>query len=125
MKNPSLMQKLLDFADIDEDEQYETSLPSSVWNPSAFPEYAFKEQLAKSQQKVLKKKEEEKSNGQRESIDFVSATNSNNSSRNGTPGLASRGGAMSAAERVMAGLDKGLSNSPQTQGVKRKSRFDT
>lgn len=125
MRNPSLMQKLLDFAEIDEEEQYKTSLSNSLWNPAAFPEYAFKEHLAKSQQKILKRKEEEKSNSQRENIDFVSASTSNNTSRNATPGLVSRGGTKSAAERIMAGLDQGRSSSPHVQGVKRKSRFDT
>lgn len=125
MKNPSLMQKLLDFADIDETEQYLTALPSILWNPEAFPDYAFKEQLSKSQQMVLKRKEEEKSHGQRESIDFVSGTTSNSSSRTGTPGLTSRNNTKSAAERVMSGLDKGKASSPQVQGIKRKSRFDT
>lgn len=124
MKNPSLMQKLMDFADLDETEQYETSLSPALWNPADFPERAFKEQLSKSQQRILKKREEERLNGQRESIDFVSASASGTSSRNGTPGIASRNGPKSAAERIMAGLDRGTSNSPQSGGVKRKSRFD-
>jgi hypothetical protein len=126
MKNPSLMQKLMDFSDIDETSQYSTTLPKDIWDPGAFPETAFKEELARNQKKLLKRKEEEKLRGQREGVDFVPATvSSEASSRSGTPG----GGKApkSAAERIMAGLDsdRGRSNSPQVQGVKRKNRFDT
>lgn len=124
LKNPSLMEKLMDFADIDKIGQYMTSLPKDIWDPESFPAYAYKEDLAKSQQKILKKKEEEKSRGQREAVDFVPASVSGESSRSGTPGLI-KSGQKSAAERVMAGLDRGRSNSPQVQGVKRKTRFES
>jgi len=127
LKNPSLMQKLMDFSDIDEAGQYATTLPKNLWNPDGFPEYAYKEELAKSQQKILKKKEDEKARGQRESVDFVPATASGESlSRSGTPGgIGGRTGQKSAAERIMAGLDRGRSSSPQVQGTKRKTRFDS
>ncbi|KAH7364258.1 HCNGP-like protein-domain-containing protein [Rhexocercosporidium sp. MPI-PUGE-AT-0058] len=126
LMNPSLMQKLMDFSDIDEAGQYATTLPKELWNPDGFPSYAFKEELARSQQKILKKKEDEKSRGQRESLDFVPATPSTEPvSRNGTPSNGGRPTQKSAAERVMAGLDRGRSNSPQVQGTKRKSRFDS
>lgn len=122
LKNPSLMEKLMDFADISEEEQYATTLPRDIWDPSAFPNWAYKEELAKSQQQILKRREEEKLGGPRE---FVPAAMSGESSRAGTPGIASRGGPKSAAERVMAGLDRGRSGSPQVAGVKRKTRFDS
>ncbi|EPE31853.1 hypothetical protein GLAREA_11935 [Glarea lozoyensis ATCC 20868] len=125
MKNPALMQKLMDFSDIDEIGQYSTTLPKEIWNPRAFPETAFKEELAKSQKKILKRKEEERLRGQRGAVDFVpAAVTTEPSSRSGTPGGK---GPKSAAERIMAGLDsdRGRSNSPQVQGVKRKGRFDT
>lgn len=126
LKNPSLMQKLMDFADIDEAEQYATTLPQDLWNPTGFPEYAYKEELAKSQQKILKEREAKKVRGQREALDFVPATASgetrdaisNTGSINGK-------GQKSTAERIMAGLDKGRSNSSSTQGVKRKTRFES
>ncbi|TAQ83515.1 hypothetical protein B7494_g8156 [Chlorociboria aeruginascens] len=123
IKNPSLIQNLLDFAGIDEDGQYATTLPKELWDPCSFPEYAFKEELAKSQQEVLKRKEEEKSRGQREAVEFVPATISGDSSRSGTPGA--RIGQKSAAERIMAGLDRGRANSPHVQGVKRKARLES
>ena len=127
LKNPSLMQKLMDFADVDEAGQYATTLPKDLWDPDGFPEYAYKEELAHSQQKIHKKKEDEKARGQRESIDFVPAVASagESLSRSGTPGAGGRSGQKSAAERIMAGLDRGRSSSPQVQGTKRKTRFDS
>jgi hypothetical protein len=124
LKNPSLMQKLMDFADIDEAGQYATTLPKDLWNPDGIPGYAYKEELAHSQQKIRKKKEDEKAKGQRESIDFVPATGEP-LSRSGTPGTGGRTGQKSAAERIMAGLEMGRSSSPQVQGTKRKTRFDS
>jgi len=125
LKNPSLMQKLMDFSSIDEAGQYESTLPKELWNPNVFPAHAYKEDLAKSQQKILKKTEDEKLRGQRESVDFVPAsTTAESTSRGGTPGQLGRSGQKSAAERVMAGLDRGRSGSPQVQGTKRKTRFD-
>ncbi|KAH8676782.1 HCNGP-like protein-domain-containing protein [Tricladium varicosporioides] len=125
LKNPSLMQKLMDFAGIDEAGQYSTTLSKDLWNPDCFPEYAYKEQLAKSQQKILKRKEEEKARGLRESVDFVPASATADPSRAGTPISAAKSNQKSATERIMAGLDRGRSNSPQIQGVKRKTRFDS
>jgi len=127
LKNPSLMQKLMNFADIDEAGQYATTLAKDLWDPNGFPEYAYKEELAHSQQKIRKKREDEKAKGQRESIDFVpaAAPSGEPSSRSGTPGGGGRSGQKSAAERIMAGLDRGRSNSPQVQGTKRKTRFDS
>ena len=128
LKNPSMMQKLMDFADVDEAGQYTTTMSKELWDPSGFPEWAYKEELAKSQQKILKKREEEKTRGQREAVDFVPATASGESSRSGTPGASAGGrvGPKSAAERVMAGLDRGKSTSPAIQaGMKRKTRFES
>lgn len=120
LKNPSLMQKLMDFSSIDEGGQYESTLPNDLWNPNIFPAHAYKEELAKSQQKILKRSEDEKSRGQRESVDFVPASAAGESgSRSGTPGQLSKPGQKSAAERIMAGLDR---SSPQ--GTKRKTRFE-
>jgi len=123
LKNPSLMQKLMDFSDIDEAGQYATTLAKDLWNPAGFPEYAYKEELAKSQQRILKKKEDEKTRGRRESVEFVSATASESLSRSGTPGAGGRTGQKSAAERIR--LDRGRSSSPQVRGTKRKTRFDS
>jgi HCNGP-like protein len=114
LKNPSLMQKLMDFSDIDEAGQYATTLPKTLWNPNGFPASAYKEELLKSQQNILKKRENEK----RGKVDFVPATDIGNSSSLGNIGQ------KSAAERIMAGLDRGRSSSPQIP-KRRKTRFET
>ncbi|CAL3962144.1 unnamed protein product [Diplocarpon coronariae] len=125
LKNPSLMQKLMDFADIDDAGQYLTTLPRDLWDPYGFPAHAFKEELAKSQQRILKRQEEDKAKGQRDSLDFVPATSTSEiPSRNGTLSNSGRPGQKSAAERIMAGLDINRPSSSQAQGSKRKSRFD-
>ncbi|KAI9818178.1 MAG: hypothetical protein M1827_000803 [Pycnora praestabilis] len=123
LKNPSLLQKLMDFAGIDEKAQYASTLPQGIWDPNAFPAWAYKEELAKSQQEVLKWKEEEKAKVLRDALDFVPATKSGDFSRGGTPGLSAEGRAIkgSAAERVMAGLDRERKRSPLVyEGMKRK-----
>jgi hypothetical protein len=125
LKNPSLMQKLMDFSGIDEEDQYATTLPKDLWDPNGFPEYAYKEELAKSQQQIRKKLDEKKTRGQRDAVEFVPATASGESSRSGTPGSSGRTGPKSAAERVLSGLDRVRSSSPQVQNLKRKTRFDS
>jgi hypothetical protein len=124
LKNPSLMEKLLDFADIEERDSFATTLPQELWDPKGFPEWAYKEELAKSNAAVAKRLEEEKLGVARE---FVPASALGDSSRSGTPGLAARGTRpKSAAERVMAGLDLGEKSSLKVQaGMKRKTRFES
>jgi hypothetical protein len=114
LKNPSLLKKLMDYAGLDEQDQYSTTLPEDVWNPKGFPPWAFKEELARSQQEVTKKKEEERAKTRRESIEFVSANNSGQSSKEATPRASTGAKSLrgSAADRVMAGLDRGETSSP-------------
>ncbi|KAF5022111.1 hypothetical protein F66182_5857 [Fusarium sp. NRRL 66182] len=75
LKNPSLMDKLLKFVEVDERSQYSTTLPTDLWNPAAFPEWAFKDKLRKSHDKVAKEKEAERATGGRNTLDFVPSTN--------------------------------------------------
>ena len=126
LKNPSLLKKLMGFAGIEEDEQYATTLSDDLWEPAGFPSWAYKEELAKSQQEVLKQKEQERARNQRESIEFVSTSVSGNSSRAATPsGLgATKGLRGSAAERIMAGLDRDRVRSPQTSNLATRSGND-
>ncbi len=121
LKNPSLLQKLMASAGVDERDQYSTTLSKHIWDPTGFPTWAFKEELVKSQQDLTKRNEEEKSRILRDSLDFVSATHSEHSSRGGTPGPAAvvRGSRGSAAERVMAGLDRESTRSPQTASMRK------
>ena len=102
LKNPSLLPRLMVSAGLSSEQQYTTSLPSELWNPLAFPTWAYKEELAEAQHILSKKKEDERVNHQRGSIEFIAA---------GTPAKPSglvvpRGSKASAAERLMAGLDK-------------------
>lgn len=132
LRNPSLLQKLMDFAGISDEDQYASVLPPEVAVPTSFPAWAYADQLAKTQQEITKKRETEKARMQREAIDFVPSTGSGSSSRGATPGsTAGRSMRGSAAERVMAGLDKDKPRSPMTHdGAKRKeterrrTRFD-
>lgn len=115
LRNPSLLKKLMDYAGLDDQDQYSTTLPERVWDPKGFPPWAFKEDLARSQQEVTKKKEEELARTQRESIEFVSANNPGPPSRGATPGasIGTKGLRGSAADRVMVGLDRSETSSPQ------------
>ena len=125
LKNPNLLGKLMGFAGVEEDEQYSSTLPKDVWDPSGFPAWAFKEELAKSQQEVLKQQTEERAKVQRESIDFVSASASASaqSGRDGTPASVSNNKGLrgSAAERIMAGLDRERLRSPQMSNLTSRS----
>ncbi|KAF4948440.1 hypothetical protein FGADI_9637 [Fusarium gaditjirri] len=76
LKNPSLMDKLMRFVEVDEHSQYSTALATDLWNPAAFPEWAFKEKLRKSHDKVLKEKEAERTNGTRTTVEFVPSSTS-------------------------------------------------
>ncbi|KAI9865989.1 MAG: hypothetical protein M1813_001956 [Trichoglossum hirsutum] len=122
LKNPSLLQKLMGFAGIEGQGQYASTLPKDIWDPEALPVWGYKEELAKSQQEITKRLEEERARELRETIDFVPATASGDSSRGGTPGLSSgKGLGRSAAERVMAGLDRERTRSPLVNdGTKRR-----
>ncbi|KAI0516803.1 HCNGP-like protein-domain-containing protein [Xylaria bambusicola] len=49
MKNPALADKLLAFVELDNRDQYRTTLPVDLWDPDMFPRHAYKEQLRQSQ----------------------------------------------------------------------------
>lgn len=120
LKNPSLLQKLMASAGVDEHDQYSTTLPKDIWDPTGFSSWAYKEELAKSQQELTKRNEEDISRLQRESVDFVPATRTEPRNRGGTPGSAvvAKGFRGSAAERVMAGLDRESTMSPQVPSMR-------
>jgi hypothetical protein len=92
LRNPSLMDKLLDFVGIDEVGQYETTLPKELWDPRGFPEWAFRDKLSKSREKIAKEKEADRTGGGRTAIDFVASNSSSAGAATGTTGgLNSRG----------------------------------
>ena len=106
LKNPSLLPKLMEFAGVGRGLQYTTTLPTELWDPAGLPTWAYKEELAEAQYRNSKKKEEEKVRIQRESIEFVATGTSRQPSGSVIP----KATKASAAERVMAGLDKDSRN---------------
>lgn len=71
LKNPSLLIKMMEHAGIDEQTQYNTSLPVEVWNTYTLPPWAFKEELLRAQQEARQRMDDKKTSGQRSSIEFV------------------------------------------------------
>ncbi|KAK2768820.1 hypothetical protein FQN54_000680 [Arachnomyces sp. PD_36] len=117
LKNPGLLQKLMEHAGIDEQAQYAAALPTDLWDVSTLPSWGFKEELHSSQQEVRRKIEEKRAGMPRESIDFVSGSGSGDSSRAGTP---SGGKALSsAAERVSSNLNRSRESPGTSEGGKR------
>lgn len=108
-------------AGIDDKQQYASTLPKDVWDPDGFPEWAYKEGLEEGMRRAQKRREREEG----ERVEFVSK---------GFEGIPLQtddkgSGPVSAAERVMRGLDrrKASSRSPavvEGTGKKRVSRFD-
>lgn len=74
LKNPSLLTKMMQHAGINEQSQYDTSLPADVWSTSNLPQWGFKEELLRTQQDLRKKTEQKNAPGQRTSVDFVSGS---------------------------------------------------
>ncbi|KAJ4396726.1 hypothetical protein N0V93_000947 [Gnomoniopsis smithogilvyi] len=79
LKNPPLMDKLLDFVGLgaglevgprEATEQYATTLPTELWDPAAFPEWAYRGPLRKSQEKTQKEQARERG----EAVQFVPAS---------------------------------------------------
>lgn len=126
LKNPSLLRKLMDFAAIEDQDQYASTLPKNLWDTTGFPPWAYKEELAKAQQEMLKRREEEKARKQREAVEFVSGAASATSSRGGTPTTLPGGKGLrgSAAERVMAGLDRDKTKSPHVSDSAKRKEID-
>jgi HCNGP-like protein len=88
--NPGLLPMMMGRAGIDEEDQHNSSLPIHLWNPKAFPLWAYKEKLLQSQQEIRGKDDAQKkasSAAGKRTIDFTpSGGNSGNSSRKSTPG---------------------------------------
>ncbi|KAH8201051.1 hypothetical protein TruAng_004824 [Truncatella angustata] len=98
LKNPSLMDKLMDFAEINQKHQYRTTLEPDIWDPSIFPKPAYKEHLRQSQVEIGQAKARPRG----APVDFVTGSGAN--SRNSTPSGA---------------------QIPAASTGKRKTRFDT
>ena len=79
LRNPALIDKLLGFAGIETEftdgggaaaEQYSTTLEAGLWDPIAFPAWAYCGPLRKAQERVNK----ERDRGRGEPVEFVSSS---------------------------------------------------
>ncbi|KAK4931853.1 hypothetical protein LTR66_016018 [Elasticomyces elasticus] len=105
LRDPSLLPRLMQYAGINGEEQYASTLPEDVAVPTRFPDWCYADELVKSSEAMTKKFEQERAGTPRDAIDFVRTMHSAGSSRAGTPG------GKGVAERVKAGLDKGAASS--------------
>jgi hypothetical protein len=99
LRDPSHLTRLMDFAGISQEDQYGSTLPEDLRVPAKFPEWAYGDELNKSQKKIA----ETQAMLPRAKVDFVparSTTSSNTATTN------AKGARQSAAERVIGGLDK-------------------
>ncbi|KFH45007.1 hypothetical protein ACRE_042070 [Hapsidospora chrysogenum ATCC 11550] len=91
LRNPGLMDKLMGFVGIDERSQYETTLPTDLWDPKVFPDSAFRGPLRKAQEKMEKEREAEKASGGRTAVEFVSSSTTTPAGGSASTGGISRG----------------------------------
>jgi len=89
LRNPTLFQKLMDFAGLDDQSQYETALPDDLAVPTKFPAWAYADQLNRRQEDMAKRKAKERKG---RPVEFVraSAAEEASSSRGGTPLVSER-----------------------------------
>lgn len=114
LRNPGLLQKLMDFADISEEDSHATTLPADVAPPTKFPKWAYAEELGKTQQEMLKKKEAGRVG---KAPEFVSAADSAGPSRTSTPGAKA-----STVERVVGSLGSSGRRDERGDGRSKRAR---
>ena len=79
-----MMDKLLGFVGIGEGPgQYETTLSADLWDPTAFPAWAYRGELRKKRDKVSREKEAQKLSGGRTSVEFVAPLTTTKSGASG------------------------------------------
>ncbi|PHH61289.1 hypothetical protein CDD81_519 [Ophiocordyceps australis] len=74
LRNPGVMDKLLDFVELEGAQQYETTLSHDLWNPSGFPESAHTNKLKKLHEGSKRLKARQRPPGSRTSITFAPAS---------------------------------------------------
>ena len=122
LRDTSHLEKLMDFVGISEEESHTSTLSQDVAVPVVYPNWAYVEELRALQKRITKAKEQEKSKAPREAIDFVSATKSSTSSGIITP--SGKGPRQSAAERVMAGVDKQQSSRSSSENMTKRKQLE-
>lgn len=88
-KNPNLFASLLERANLPSQAQYSSTLPSDLFDLNSFPDWAYKENLLKSQQEInaeLEATKKSQSAVGRRSIEFAPASRGGAGSRESTPG---------------------------------------
>ncbi|OTB07632.1 hypothetical protein M426DRAFT_241670 [Hypoxylon sp. CI-4A] len=82
LRNPALMDKLMSFVELGSPaDQYQTTLPTDIWDPAAFPRWAYKEQLKQSQTEIEKARARSKG----APVEFVAAASSAGESQGAQP----------------------------------------
>ncbi|RAH72714.1 HCNGP domain-containing protein [Aspergillus aculeatinus CBS 121060] len=76
LRNPSLLKAMMNHAGIDNQEQYQASLPSAIWNAPGLPSWGFTEEIRQAQRDIQGTMDERRSVRRREEIPFVAATSS-------------------------------------------------
>lgn len=96
LRNPSLTDKLLAFVDISSGNagagggtagraaEYTTTLPADLWDPGAFPDWAFRDQLRRTREVVAKEREVARSGPGRSAVEFVAAASASNTESPGS-----------------------------------------
>ncbi len=102
LRDPGHLDRLLDFAEVSEEESHASVLPRGLGVPPVWPEWAYGDELNASQKKIAKGKQDDRSKIPKEAVDFVPAR----SAASGSTAVAANLSGQSASERVMAGLDK-------------------
>lgn len=128
LRNPSLMDKMLGFVgveaeflgpdDVKATEQYMTTLPSELWDPIAFPDWAYKDMLRRAQERGTKERERAKG----EPVQFVGGGVVGGPGEDSVVGGLSAPGSRSGTPGVGSGP---VSAAATASGGKRRSRFDT
>lgn len=140
LRNPRLLEKLMGFLGLDvavgdpetggkwSADQYVSGLPKGVWDPQAWAGHGegFVEELRKSQHRILERRQkqmEETARGvPRQSLAFVGEKGSEfgagrkEAGKEGPTSERGARGGISAAERVMAGLDRSERGTPPARG---------
>ncbi|KIW82979.1 hypothetical protein Z517_02222 [Fonsecaea pedrosoi CBS 271.37] len=92
-RNPALLATMMARAGVDGDDQYRTALPREVWDPLGFPPSGYKEELHRNQQNLREQDSNLKktlSAAGKRTIEFTSGKISGTSSRESTPGAATK-----------------------------------
>jgi hypothetical protein len=106
LANPTLFQKLMEYAGLDEQSQYASTLSDDLAVPTRFPEWMYADRLNKTQEELSKRKEQEGRGQPRQFVSGGTLEPPSPTRMGRTPDRGSRGQShASAAERVMEGLE--------------------